>query len=88
MDIAAHLNLSPGQMSKRLSGSVPFRAHEIQDVAAFLGVKPGLFYLPVDEVVERLSSSGYNMTPLEVVEPGLDRPEQLQLIVPPALASV
>ena len=79
-DVAAHLGLSQGQLSKRMSGEVPFKAQELRAIGVYLEVPPGLFYLSVDEVFARLSASAYKRDKLR----GLPSPRKPRLSPPRA----
>lgn len=46
-DLAAELGLTPSALSRRTSGQVSFRADELIEIAAYLGVNPARFLQPI-----------------------------------------
>lgn len=88
-DLAARVGMSSRRMSDGLNGKLRygFTKDEERAIAAALGVATAILSLTPSEAMERLMTSGYNMTPLEVVEPGAGQ-MQLAFTEPPALASV
>lgn len=55
-DLAAALGVAKSSASARLNGHTRFLADDVADLATLFQVEPGLFFLPMEKVKERLRS--------------------------------
>lgn len=84
-DLAAALGVAKSSASARLNGHTRFLADDIADLATLFQVDPGLFFLPMDKVRDRLRSVTLGKH-LELVATGPGKPRTHSQ--PPLLRSV
>lgn len=84
-DLAAALGVAKSSASARLNGHTRFLADDIADLATLFQVDPGLFFLPMDKVRDRLRSVTLGKH-LELVANGPGKPGTHSQ--PPLLRSV
>lgn len=73
-DLAAALGVAKSSASARLNGHTRFLADDVADLATLFQVEPGIFFLPMDKVKERLRSSVSLGKHLELVAQGPGNP--------------
>lgn len=86
--LAEHMHINEGQMSRRMKGKIPWRAHELVAIAEFFGVTVGtLFRDPLESLRTRSDKSGTaGQRHLSVAATTL-RPRPGKYLGPPLLAT-